>query len=88
MPISQGCVDLSGLVTQEDLAEAIAASKCIEFELNNVYEITIAHGRGYIPAYQLRNENGRLVEVPITHIDKNNLTIYSVLPITGTLYIY
>ncbi|CAM0046612.1 hypothetical protein VPHD485_0012 [Vibrio phage D485] len=97
MPISQGVIDLSSLVSETELASILESRfspienpqfRCLEFPLNNVAEITIEHDRGYIPEYQLRNEQGKLVEVPVNHIDENTLTICSVIPVTGTLYIY
>ncbi|CAL9980288.1 hypothetical protein MYOV011v1_p0190 [Vibrio phage 6E35.1a] len=90
MPISQGSINLGELVTRSEMMSELANTKfrSLEFEVDGVTELTVEHHRGYIPEYQLRNEDGRLVEVPVEHIDKNTLTICSVLPVTGTLYIY
>ncbi len=97
MPISQGSINLGNLVTRSEmnaeldgrLADFEATEfRCKEFELVNVTDITIDHERGYIPEYQLRNTDGVRISIAARHIDEQSLTISSVLPITGTLYVY
>ncbi|CAL9980002.1 hypothetical protein VPHD484_0012 [Vibrio phage D484] len=97
MPISQGSVNLGNLVTRSEMNDEIerrvapfnlSEFKCKEFELVNVVDITIDHERGYIPDYQLRDSDGCRISIAARHIDDQTLTISSVLPITGTLYVY
>lgn len=58
----------------------------ISQNFSNVTELTINHGKSYIPSVWIIDGNGNQIAASIT-FGQGSLTFYSMVQISGTIYI-